>query len=799
MTNLLKNCFYLFFLLPPLSGIAENPSDSGKRFVSHAYSLVFRVNGTVDIYDGREKYLGTAGQFDCSELGLQTESLARINTGPGLVSNKDIVEIEHVATARSDQKEPWPTVRVEYLLKKGQVTAVWEMMPEMVRVRYEITPPEGIAVRETKATAGFQMTETKEPIEQIKPARWLRHPHGGVPYQVTAGMADRYDIGGSRLIIANDQGFDQLISKGKIHIQIRDIPRPWLKNLLQGSLVFSFSRSPAALPLAVAAAGQATLMLSVESPQPFYLWDSPADSISVKAWTANLFHRSQQVDVRHTARDFDGKILADRSQSVTLDPLKPQAFEIKITPSSFGPIYLEVTARHNSATEFQWLSLGALPKREFLDGKGSRFGISGYAWDTGSHTEARTESQILELMNRIGTRWLLRCENRELAHRMGFFTLLHNQPYSVLDKYFRGQSTWANDSTKREAWLRGNLERAVQEKDSWFNFSNEWNLRDGEMKGVLAERYVNDWLRPLHQLRDRIAPQMKLTGCVVAGGDLVFLEKVYRAGGWELFDGLNFHASGVPKSPDYDDPNDYWTYLGTLRRIHEGIRKFGKKELWMTELYAPTAPNNSCSTNERQAAERIALMYGLAVAADVRCAMLWRLDDNERRERIYTAGEVGEPSEREYYFGLIRRDYTPKAGLWAYQTASYMFDGARFLGDIDMPADDLHGMLFEGREGRFAMLWSRREGYVTSGYSNPRYTHRPPWEDAWTVRTPIPVKAAGREVMVIDAIGRQRTLIPGPQGNVNIELTGAPVYVLGGEYKPVKGRLAVMFGWATEN
>jgi len=306
----------------------------------------------------------------------------------------------------------------------------------------------------------------------------------------------------------------------------------------------------------------------------------------------------------------------------------------------------------------------------------------------------------------------------------------------------------------------------------------------------LADKYVKDWMAILKPLRDKMAPKVKLTGCTVANADLVFLDKVYQAGGWDMFEALAFHAAGSPRAIDFDDGNTYWSYLATLRQIRAVMKKYGQKELWMTELYAPAGPNSSCSNNERTSAEDIMLSIALAVAADVRGIMHYCFDDYTMCEEIKTARDIGEPFEREQYFGLVRFGWTPKAGLWAYQTAAYCFDGVKFLGDVELADKDLRGLLFEGRNGPFAVLWSRKEGYML--HEDPiRYnTHRPAWEDGWTIKTPLTIEPSSKELTVIDCVGRTRKIAPDAGGKTTIQLTGSPIYVFGGKFKPIKGRFA---------
>jgi hypothetical protein len=396
----------------------------------------------------------------------------------------------------------------------------------------------------------------------------------------------------------------------------------------------------------------------------------------------------------------------------------------------------------------------------------------------------------------MGVRWLRAPggpETHKLAHELGFFTWYQNSIAGPdAHAYLAGtRVTWINEEKNRVNWLRSNLQRVKDQGDLVFEFSNEWNLHGGERKGLLAEKYVKDWLVPLKRLRDAEFSSIELAGGVVGNADDVYLEKVYKAGGWPLFDILDLHAAGSPRSADFDDGNTYWSYLAALRGIREILRKYGAKELWLSEFYSPVAPNSSCSNNERVAAQDLTLQIVLAIAADVRGFMYYCFDDFDRfGPNISSAETIGEPADRECYFGLIRRDWTPKATLWAYATAAWYLEGAKFLGDVAMPKPWLHGLLFEGRRGKVAVLWSRQEGYLLHEPAHPRHTHPEPWEPIWTDKVSVPLKSAGKTITVVDCVGRARTLQPDKDGMVTVELDGAPLYVLGVELAPSEGHFS---------
>jgi hypothetical protein len=797
----LSHCFLgvIFFFFTGFISPAFPATVPNSRFAGKNYSLAFHDDGRVDIFfrDGKSEVLaGTVGAFEFPAGKIRTAGKVVIDTAMRPVSDKEKVNFENIATALEVQKSGWPQVNVQYKLEGGSLTAQWTLMPDMVRVQFQITPAKEDQRVDGPAVLGFQMADKTALAEQIKPARWYRHPLGGVPYQLTAGMADRYTLAQKSFIIANDHGLPQVYdpAKKQISLFVRNVKRPWLTDQLQGNLVFSFSRHPAAMDLAVAAAGEDRLMMVVKSPDPFYLWNDAQKPIVLKACLANLNTKPERVEVEYLARDMDGKIIAQGQQAQRLEPLNIRELPIQISPKDIGPIFLEIQARHSRAAVFENITVGVMADRKFLDGENSRFGVAAYRGEVGMHTELRSEPQLLEFMRKIGVRWLRASGDHLLAQKYGFYTWYQNGPYGpAADDYFKGKPSWMNEPANRENFLKGNLQWVIDKKDVCLEFTNEWNLFGGENNGVLAEKLAKDWMIPLKKLRDQMVPKVKLAGCIIANGDLVFLDKIHKAGAWDSFDILAVHAACCPRTPDLDDGNTYWSYLATLRRVHEAMRKYGKKELWMTEMYAPTAPNSACSLTERQAADDITLMFGLAVAADVRGVMFYCLDDFDHQEEIKTARDLGEPTEREDYFGIIRRDWMPKAGLWSYQTAAWLFDGAKFIGDIVLPDKDLRGLLFETPKGKLALLWSRKEGFQDHGPSHTRFTHLPPWIDPWSVRTPLTIRTEKSQVRIFDSIGREKILSPDQSKGVTVELSGSPVYILGGKFKTYQGHFSKIF------
>ena len=141
-----------------------------------------------------------------------------------VVDTRDVVHVEHVATALSKRQSAWPTVRVQGPTG-NDVSAVWTFLPESVRVVYTFRSTEDMQTG--TALLPVVLDEDAKCAESIKPARWVQHPYGGEPYQQTAGMAGRYERGTHSMIVAVDGGFANLVENGSICLRARPFRRPW--------------------------------------------------------------------------------------------------------------------------------------------------------------------------------------------------------------------------------------------------------------------------------------------------------------------------------------------------------------------------------------------------------------------------------------------------------------------------------------------------------------------------------------------------------------------------------------------
>ena len=175
----------------------------------------------------------------------------------------------------------------------------------------------------------------------------------------------------------------------------------------------------------------------------------------------------------------------------------------------------------------------------------------------------------------------------------------------------------------------------------------------------------------------------------------------------------------------------------------------------------------------RASAENTLLMYALIKAEGVKCGFYYQLFDGVWFNRLGINHK-----DREYYFGIMNRDMSPKPAFMAYCAIAEALDEARFVGWME-PSNMTHGLVFQSPHGAFAVVWDRTEGYVLTERPPKGKRFRSPeaWEEHWrrSVAIRLPVKG---DVSVANVIGQRRGLEP-KDGWVDIKVGGAPMIVRG--------------------
>ena len=789
-----KRLFLLPLLIVPTLVFSETvPQGEPSEIASlegDAYRLSFRQDGKCGVFGRADGRWDSLAHLRAPVLPGQTEEVSYRVFDPK--AQKELfrnVNVAGIAGATGIREFDRPTVTLAAIGADGSPLALlrWTQFAKAAKLDlFSLMPREQLGT----VVIPFSLAGTLSEKQVFSPVRTIRT--NGEPEQETRAMAVWHGADNNGFLAATSAGLPSFEVDGEWRLPLSKRIRPWQPDRWHSSFVLSFrADSRHARMEAEALASDEPLVADSRAGDAFFLVEEPGP-VSVRTTVYNAFRSDKDVRVEYRIFDADGRRVAEGTQQTAAPAFGFAEVEFPVVLREPGPHWAEVHASHPYGADWQRICFGAQKPVSFANDSGSRMGIAAFRGTAGTaHPEARADAELLGLMKRIGVRYLRQhfgCS--EQARQMGFTLWFHNQPGGIdWNRYWKGEKTWMDDDALRRDWLRSNLQTTKDLGAEAFEFSNEWNLPGGEENAVRAERYVTAWLPLLREARDTEFPEIRLGGCVIANADLPYLKVVYENGGWPMFDDLVFHMSGIPRPADNPGP-EYWNVLRTLRDIKAVARKYGEKPLYLSEFYAPTAPNILTSNNERSSAVDLVLQIALAVAADVKGMMYYCLDDFDRILPIQTAQQLGEPTFRENYFGLLRRDWVPKATLWAFATAAEQLDGATFLGDVELPdTRKSFGLLFQTPRGPVAILWSRIDGYPQHEWSRTHAAHQAPWVSMVDRTETVFLKADS--VQVSDAFGRTRT-VKGENGTVSLELSSEPVFVFGADLSPVIGHFSKM-------
>jgi hypothetical protein len=212
----------------------------------------------------------------------------------------------------------------------------------------------------------------------------------------------------------------------------------------------------------------------------------------------------------------------------------------------------------------------------------------------------------------------------------------------------------------------------------------------------------------------------------------------------------------------------------------------GNRDVWITEAYAPTAPDRA-QTDVRTAADYLVRTYVCALALGVKVVEWYQFQDG-----VWFARRP-EPADAEYNFGIIYSDLTPKPGYVAYGAMTEQLADARYVGRLDLGAEDLYGVRFTRAGQTVDVLWSYREKHETdlAWWPPEKFagkSRRPgePWVECWQQPVNVSLPVAG-PVQLTDLMGNPRA-VAAPEGRVPLALTGSPIYVTGLGQIPLRAR-----------
>ncbi len=679
-----------------------------------------------------------------------------------------------------------PTLEVRYAVsvdgdEKTKPVVVGRFTPnkDSVRVTYDIT---GVPT-DKKFTLGNSMLQrsyvsgTELLVEQRSMlTHWERHEAGGIPYEVNDGTVVPYrSPSGAFAVVVDGHPNLKWRDGHQEHISINRVEPGHFKS--EFAVVLADIEKVGA-PAIGGIWRNCPVGLTLRTDRAFHCWQSAKEPLCFTADINSSLAVTQRVERAYWVRDFAGRVIAQDTRQINLPPLTLYSEPLKVQTSDTRGIYfVEVSLKDLRGHElaFARINLTVLPPHTFSSTpQDSIFGLAAY-WPLPS------EEVVQDLMDRMGVRWLREGDTRK------------QHPPRIANHHSNTSFGKEWNPTERDAWIRKQFEICVENKNPCWEFGNEINMSTfgialeggGIGKALLAPQYI-DWINAVRRVQKEKPEwqQIQLLSFGVAGMDTVFVRKLIDAGTFAQLDGLCLHPGRGNFAPDYPlaqpwlphdlkrDKGSFWNYYGAVRTAHDICSSNGSKPLWLTEVYAPTNPNSHWEDTPRHAAENVLLSFILAKVESVKAVMYYQLFDSVWYDRLGVNHK-----EREYFFGLIHRDYSLKPALLAYCAAAEHLESAVFKGWVKFDGTEVRGVVFDTPRGALTILWNRADGYILTEKVKPFATPEP-WVDLWKTKTAVTLPTSASSVRIINAIGQHSTVASNNK-TVTLKIDGAPTMIYG--------------------
>lgn len=648
-------------------------------------------------------------------------------------------------------------IRVDYVMgaaaKTITVTGTFDVTARRLHMRWDAT-----SSNQMYLNSQFTRTVISPAAAEYSTAvtRWNRDAGGGVPYETNDGILYTETWSDTKAYFRLQSSRPDWTTASWMHIVGTYDALGVLRH--EADLVFGNLREVSANAAAVGR----PVGLDVWTDQPFNLWYETGHAMPVNVQVVAGSTVTAPVTLSWFARDFDGTTLTSGSTVLTLAPGQSADHRIVVPAlQQQGVAFLEVQA----GEAFARTTLSVLPSYDYRGG--GMFGIANYPW-----LLEPSKADVATLLQKIGV-----ASVRIAYNGAPGIPPAELEALGITPNIQHGDVVFDATPEQAKTWAAELVDVVVDARARYFEVDNERN--QPWMSGLYADKYIRDGLRPVVERLAEVGSDVKVMNNGLGGMDVNWVDSFHAHGGWDLIDAFAFHPGRGNFTPDYAPTPDewvtgsngsYWNFLGGVREAKRRIREYGGgKELWLTEAYACTRPNQWWNDTMRQAAENVLLTMALAKAEGVDGVNWYQLYDST----IHHPQEA-DPANPEYHFGLMNRDLSAKPSLLAFATGTRVLEEAEFVRWLDLSKVERHlqGLLFMTPDGPLSVLWSRKDGYLlnvdhTEGQAY--YPHPEVWEDDWPTKTHLTVR--GGELVEIDCIGRRRTL---SGSRIMLTLDGAP-------------------------
>ena len=538
------------------------------------------------------------------------------------------------------------------------------------------------------------------------------------------------------------------------------------------------------------AAGE-PVSIEVASGAPFNLF-VPGQPLRLRARCRNVGPQAQAADWAWSVRDYEGNMLAEGKQRLDLAPGAEWSREL--LPGVEGAPGIDFLAG-----ELTWpggrrlvrTTLGVLALRKPELRPDSPFGIAGIICNPETYPDQPELDAVLGLCARIGVHWVrglgfpIRPDvpAGEVTKARARLELLRR--HGILPHVQCGQGVPVDENVSRS------FARAFERSLSSFAFLSPYVEVGNEVNfATKPDDYVKRLLKPQYQATRKAAPASKVVTMGFGGVDKAFWDGFVAANGLDLCDVISIHPGHYPRAPEYWQGWDGWVWRPQLARVFDTLNERNlekKREVWVTEAYAPALPDRS-QVDLRTAADYLVREYCLSLALGVRVVEWYQLQDGT----WYSMAP--DPLDIEQSFGVVYTDLAPKPQCIAYGVMTAQLEGGKCLGRLDLGAEDLYGIRFQQGDEVVDVLWSYREKHECDlpwwppeAFKDKGRRPKEPWQPRWLKPVEVRLPARG-EVTQTDLMGRTRRLEV-RESRVSVALTGSPIYVRGLGTIPVSARV----------
>ena len=527
----------------------------------------------------------------------------------------------------------------------------------------------------------------------------------------------------------------------------------------------------------------------------------PGEPLALDCTVSNVTETPRACKLQLQAWSYRGEQLLDSSTDLALGPLAKEALRKEFACAQRGVVFLAARLSWEGGETIQRMTLGVLPARPRSAGVSPELPRSAGVSPAEAVAETRPDSPfamgaiianplaypdqfdmptVLTQMERVGVRWVrggwfpiksgLADEDDRVVREKADLLRAHGiLPYEQV------APPDGKDPEAMRQTLEGSLAR-YKWAAPYIEVGNELNY------SMKAQEYVDKVLRPVSEAQRKVAPDCKVLSMGLGGVGQDWLKEFAAAGGFGLIDVLSIHPGSNPRAPEFWEGWRGWVFRSQVQDSLKACRENGGKDLWITEVYAPSNPDRT-GLDLRTGADYLVRTYVCAIALGVKVIAWYQFQDG-----IWFARRPN-PADIEHNFGIVYTDLSPKPAYAAFGAMTEQLEGAKYVGRLDLGAEDLYGVRFE-RDGRMVdVLWSYREKHETDipwwppeKFKGDSRKPGEPWVERWKAPVEVSLPAAGA-VTVTDIMGNERAAeVAG--GAVKLQLTGTPVYVKGlGEVK----------------